>query len=99
MKQDDIEEDTMILKFTCGPDGDMTVGAGFHFSEDMPEDVQGGYSLLLKGIMAMMEVDPEALLKAALYADFGADLERTEKSTSETSKPNLSVVDFKGRVQ
>lgn len=99
MNQDDIEEDTMVLKFLCDPDGGMSVAAGYNFTDDMPDDVRGGYMLLLQGMMAMLEVEPEVLLKASLYADFGADLERRMQRDDEKPKPNLSVVDIKSRVQ
>ena len=99
MKEDELDEDTMILKFLCDTDGGLTVQAGYHFSDDMPDDVRGGFSVLLRGIMAIMEVEPEALLKAAQYAEYGAQLDRSEREQEEATWPKLSVVDFKGRVQ
>lgn len=99
MKENELDENTMMLRFICDPDGAMSVQAGYHFSDDMPDDVRGGFSVLLRGIMAIMEVDPEALLKASQYADYGADLDRHERAQEEATWPKLSVVDFKGRVQ
>jgi hypothetical protein len=99
MKENELDENTMILKFICDADGSLAVQAGYHFSDEMPDDVRGGFSVLLRGIMAIMEVEPEALLKAAQYAEYGADLDRQEREQEEATWPKLSVVDFKGRVQ
>ena len=103
MNREDIEENTMVLSFKCEEDGELMLSAGYHFSEDMPDDIRGGYMTLMHGIMAMLDVEPEAFLKASLYAEFGAEVERqvteTEQEERRSSRPNLAVVDFKGKMQ
>jgi hypothetical protein len=101
MKEDEFDEDTMIVKFYCDHDGGLKISTGYHFSEDMPDDTRGGYLTLLHGLMAALDVEPEIFLRASMYAEFGADVERkmSERSVSKSDKPNLSVVDCKGRIQ
>ena len=103
MNKDDIEENTMVLSFKCEEDGELMLSAGYHFSEDMSDDTRVGYLTLMHGIMAMLDVEPEAFLKASMYTEFGAEVERqvteTEQEERRSSKPYLSLVDFKGKMQ
>lgn len=104
MNKDDIEPDTMFIKFRINEDGDMRVATGFNITENVPEEERGRLVALIYGIMAMLEVEPERFIVAAAYANHGAemaDLEREQdlqEALRDTDLSNISVLDFKGKI-
>lgn len=104
MTKDDIEPDTMFVRFKLTPGGDMKVATGFNISENIPADEQGQYLAIIYGIMAMLEVEPERFIKAAAYANHGAemaDLEREQdlqEAIKDADISNLSILNFKGKM-
>lgn len=90
----------MALSFQCDDEGSLTLSSGYHFADDMPDNIRHGYMTLLHGIMAMLEVEPEAFLTASMYASFGADIERKVRDQDEgASSKDKNIVSFKGRMQ
>jgi hypothetical protein len=102
MKLDDVEQDTIQLRIKCSEDGDMRVSLGYDLSDGMDPEIMAKYLAIAHGIMAMLEVEPEVFIKASMYLSVGMDLanrEAMEADLSGKDLTNISVVDFKGKMQ
>lgn len=104
MNKDDIEEDSLFVKLMINDDGSMRVASGFNLTDKFPEEDRGRYIAIIYGILAMLEVEPDAFIRAAAYANHGiemAELEREQdlqEALSDRDLSNISVIDFKGKI-
>lgn len=105
MTEDDLEDDTMFLKFYCREDGHLSVAMGYNLTDELDDKSKYYYMTLIHGIMAVLNVEPELFVNASAYAAFGAEMERQdleqelEDSLKNKDLTNVSVLNFKGKLQ
>ena len=102
MKKEDIDLDTMFIKFKLSPEGGaMKVATGYNISENIIDKEREQYMALLFGMLAVLEVEPHKFITAAAYAQHGVEISDIERQNSVEEAFELSdltnILKFKGK--